>query len=92
MDLNFEWDDEKATSNLNKHGVSFALATRVFRDPARIERHDNRENHGEDRFLTVGLVGDMELVVIYTLRDETVRLISARQAERHEQHDYWKNR
>jgi uncharacterized DUF497 family protein len=72
--------------------VPFALASRVFYDPARIDRYDGREDYGEDRFLTIGLVGTVIVVVTYTMRGETVRLISARKAERHEQPDYWKNR
>ncbi len=92
MTLSFEWDDEKATSNLTKHGVPFTLAARVFYDHERLDRYDGREDYGEDRFLTIGLVGDVELVVTYTVRGDAIRLISARKAERHEQRDYWKNR
>jgi uncharacterized DUF497 family protein len=91
MTLSFEWDDEKAAANLIKHHVPFALDSRVY-DPARIDRYDGREDYGEDRFLTIGLVGTVIVVVTYTMRGETVRLISARKAERHEQPDYWKNR
>ena len=92
MGLSFEWDEEKAAANLTKHGVSFELAARAFYDPARLDRIDAREDYGEDRFLTIGLVGDVELAVVYTLRGDAIRLISARQAERHEQREYWKNR
>jgi hypothetical protein len=92
MTLRVEWDEDKATSNLKKHGVAFQLATRVFHDPARLERFDDREDYGEDRFLTIGLVGDVELAISYTIRHNTIRIISARQAERHEQRNYWKNR
>jgi uncharacterized DUF497 family protein len=92
MTLSFEWDDEKAASNLTKHGVSFTLAARTFYDPTRIDHYDDREDYGEDRFLTIGLVGGMELTVVYTMRGDTIRLISARQAQPHEQRDYWKNR
>ena len=92
MTLSFEWDDEKAAANLINHRVAFEDAARVFYDPARLDRYDGREDYGEDRFLTIGLFGTVVLVVTYTMRDETVRLISARKAERHEQPDYWKNR
>ena len=92
MDVEFEWDDNKAASNLKKHGVSFPLATRVFSDPYRIERRDDR-GYEEDRFITVGLVGNMELTVLYTPRgNDTLRIISARKADRNEQNSYWKNR
>ena len=92
MSLRFEWNDDKAVSNLTKHGVSFELAARVFLDLGRIDRYDGRDDYGEDRFLTVGLVGDVELTVAYTMRDDTIRIISARRSERHEQNEYWKNR
>lgn len=92
MMVEFEWDDDKAASNLKKHGVSFPVAARVFADPNRIERRDDRHDYGEDRFVTVGLVGDVELAVLYTPRGEATRIISARKAEPHEQNDYWKDR
>ncbi|EQD48216.1 protein containing DUF497, partial [mine drainage metagenome] len=58
MTTSFEWDNGKATINLTKHGVSFMLAARTFYDPTRLDRYDGREDYGEDRFLTIGLVGD----------------------------------
>lgn len=92
MSLKFECDPDKARNNLDKHGVPFEYAILVFSDAERIERHDGRADYGEDRYLTIGLVSDRELVVIYTMRTETIRLISARKADRHEQIEYWKNR
>jgi uncharacterized DUF497 family protein len=92
MSISFECDPHKARANLEKHGVPFEYAVHVFSDPERLERHDGRTDYGEDRYLTIGLVEDRELVVVYTMRNETVRLISARKADRHEQLDYWKGR
>lgn len=86
--MNFDWDDNKAVRNLRKHGISFSLAARVCMDENRIERFDARD-HGEDRWITVGLVGEQEIVVVYTQQGETIRLVSARKAERHEREDYW---
>jgi hypothetical protein len=91
MSLNFEWDPDKARANLDKHGVPFDEALAVFLDANRLESYDGREDYGEDRFITIGLVEDFELAVAYTLRGDTIRIISARKATRHEQHDYWKN-
>lgn len=91
MSLNFEWDPDKARTNLDKHGVPFDEALAVFLDANRLESYDGREDYGEDRFITIGLVEDFELAVAYTLRGDTIRIISARKATRHEQHDYWKN-
>jgi uncharacterized DUF497 family protein len=77
----FEWDDGKALENYAKHGVSFQAATRIFNDPFAIERVDDREDYGEERFAITGIVDNRVLVVIYTLRNGKIRLISARGAE-----------
>ncbi len=64
--MKFDWDEAKAKSNLEKHGVSFGLAERVFDDIWRIERADEDEEwHGEERWVTTGLVGGTELVVVH---------------------------
>ena len=89
--MKFEWDPDKAQSNLRKHQVSFEDAARVFLDPNRIEAFDGREVYGEDRWKTVGLVEPALLVVVYTIRgenDEITRLISARKADSYEQAQY----
>ena len=90
--MRFEWDEEKAASNLRKHRVAFDVAVRVFRDIRRIEEPDLRDQGGEERWKTVGLVSGQELVVIYTERADRVRLISARRAETNERKGYWQNR
>jgi hypothetical protein len=51
MDVSFEWDEAKAAENYAKHGVSFETATKVFGDPFGVERLDDRENYGEERFI-----------------------------------------
>jgi len=62
--VEFEWDQEKAEANLRKHGVAFEDAARVFLDPNRIETFDGREDYGEDRWRTVGLVDPALLAVV----------------------------
>lgn len=89
--MEFEWDAEKAISNLNKHKVSFETAAHVFLDPNRIEAFDGRAAHGEDRWVTIGLVEPALLVVVYTIRGpdgEIIRLISARKADKDERAQY----
>jgi uncharacterized DUF497 family protein len=88
--MEFEWDEEKATLNERKHGVPFPFATRVFLDENRLEGIDTRRQYGEPRWITIGLIESVEIAVAYTVRGETIRLISARKAERHEREDYWK--
>jgi hypothetical protein len=85
----FEWDEAKAGENYAKHGVSFETATQAFQDPFAIERLDEREDYGEDRFILTGTAEGAILTVIYTQRDGRIRIISARRAARHEQDDYY---
>lgn len=84
----FDWDEAKNTANIIKHGVDFDIATGVFSDPFAIEVLDDREDYGEDRYVTIGIVDDRLLTVVYTMRGETYRIISARGATRHEQRQY----
>jgi len=85
----FEWDLEKAHANLRKHNVPFLKATEVFSDPMRLERPDEFEEYEEERWITLGLAEQTVLVVIFTLRDRHIRLISARRATYDEQRAYW---
>jgi uncharacterized protein len=78
------WVDE-----LHKHGVVFEDAERVFYNVGRIETYDGRENYGEDRWATIGLVYAAVLYVVYMVRNEdTICLISARKANAGEQKQY----
>lgn len=77
----FIWDDAKAKTNFLKHGVRFEDAINIFKDAFAIEFEDNREDYGEDRFVIIGLAHAQLLSVVYTLRYEKIRLISARIAE-----------
>jgi hypothetical protein len=84
----FEWDDAKAAINLTKHGVSFEQARDAFDDPFAIDFIDDREDYGEQRLILFGMVEGRLLVVAHTLRDDKVRIISAREAEPHERRKY----
>lgn len=94
MKYNFEWDPEKAASNLKKHGVSFEAAAAVFKDPMALSLYEGEDSAlGEDRWVTLGLVnGHHYLVVVHTHRasnqDISIRVISARRATRHEIKQY----
>lgn len=91
MKLEFEWDNAKAKANYRRHGVSFDLAKTVFQDPFAIERIDDREDHDEERFVTIGVAeGKVLLFVAYTEREESIRIISARRATQYEQDDYFR--
>lgn len=96
MKIRFEWDPDKAASNLRKHRVSFETAARVFADPFAVVEQDRIEN-GEQRWQTLGVVeGYLLLLVAHTVRDdedgtECVRIISARRAEPKERKRYEQN-
>lgn len=90
MNLKFEWDKAKAESNERAHGVSFDLAKTVFKDPFAIERLDDREDYGEERFVVIGRAeGNILLFVACTEREERIRIISARRVTQYEQDDYF---
>ena len=89
----FEWDDDKNKINLAKHGIDFATAARVFADEHRIELFDKEHSDHEERYITIGIVERIAYIVtvVFTEREEAIRLISARKAteqERRLYHDY----
>ena len=88
----FEWDPGKAEANLRKHGVSFTAATRVFEDILRVEWEDVREEYGEERYISVGMVNAELLSVAYMVRDDVIRIISARRTSKEEKAHYHGNR
>jgi len=93
MKLEFEWHKAKAKDNFRRHGVSFDLAKTVFQDPFAIDRIDDRlddrEEHSEDRFVTIGMAEGKVLLFVATEREERIRIISARRATQYEQDDYF---
>jgi uncharacterized DUF497 family protein len=89
MALNFEWDENKARSNLKKHGISFVEATTVFDDPYYLTWDDPLHSVEELRFLGIGYsIKQRLLVVVYTERNYNIRIISARLATKHERSLY----
>jgi uncharacterized DUF497 family protein len=93
MHYHFEWDPFKARANASKHGVTFDEAKSVFIDRWAIEAYDWEHSLHEERLLIIGMSDHNRLLTVaFTLRDfETVRIISARRAERNETHDYEEN-
>ncbi len=83
----YQWNRDKAAANLRKHGIDFADAVSVFSDDLAVTIPDERFD--EERFVTIGLDAfGRVLVVVYTLRDEEIRVISARKATRQERRQY----
>lgn len=86
--LEFQWDPAKAVRNLQKHGVPFEYAARVFLDERRQDGVDTRHRYGEERRITVGSLEGRVYVVAYTRRRAAIRLISARKANARETQKY----
>ena len=87
--MQFEWDAEKAASNLKKHGVSFQEAATAFGDPFSATIADPDHSEDEDRYVLLGQTYQGRLVVVvHTDREETVRIISARLASGRERKSY----
>jgi len=92
METDFTWDVTKAAANLKKHGISFDTAILAFSDPC-VLTHQDRIEHGELRWQTVGRVGEtLLLLVAHTIQEdeegEIIRIISAREANKQEKKRY----
>ena len=85
--MQFEWDDAKNRANVEKHGISFETASRIFEGPM-FTRPDRRRDYGEERDISIGQVEAAAIVVAHTGRGGRVRLISARPASRREKQEY----
>jgi len=89
IDLDFEWDEDKAAANLKKHKVSFEEAKKVFADPFAITIDDPKHSVDERRFVDAGASADGKILVVsYTERERKIRLISCRKATRAERKIY----
>jgi uncharacterized protein len=78
--MEFEWDQEKAVANFKKHGVSFEEAALAFFDENAVELFDEMNSEDEIRYQLVGISNTRLIFVAYTVRDEIIRIISARKA------------
>ena len=87
--MKFEWDPEKARSNLRKHGVPFEEAATALKDPMAATGCDPDHSVGEERFVTFGVSERGRLLVVaHTEEDDTLRIISARVASKGERKIY----
>lgn len=89
-ELEFEWDEAKARTNLKKHKVSFLTGAAIFSNQ-RLERIDDREDDGEQRWVALGRVDGEVYRVVFTRRGENlIRLISAQKASKDEREIYYR--
>lgn len=87
--IDFEWDSAKDSANQRKHGVGFAEALTVFGDPLSITIPDPNYASDEERLVIIGMSREQSLlVVVHTIREERIRLISARSATKYEKRNY----
>ncbi|MFK0734868.1 MAG: BrnT family toxin [Gloeotrichia echinulata GP01] len=90
----FEWDENKNTTNIGKHGIDFREASKIFYDNCRLTFPDTRQDYGELREISIGEINlsldnsIIILVVVHTDRDGSIRIISARKANKKERTIY----
>jgi len=90
--VKFIWDESKNHANIKKHGVDFNDAVRAWYDPDRVDFFDEEHSLDEVRWIFLGSVAGVVLFVVETEPSEdTVRIISARRALKHEQEVYYAN-
>ncbi len=90
--LSFEWNNQKALSNEQKHGISFDEASTVFGDPLSLTLHDPLHSENEERFVVIGTSHkNRVLIVVHTERGDDIRIISARKATKNERLQYESN-
>lgn len=87
--MKYEWDENKAVKNLAKHGVSFTEAKTIFDDPKYVDFYDLDHSEDEERYLIVGESNRGRLLIVfYTERKESIRIISAREVIKSEREAY----
>jgi len=88
--MRYTWHELKRLNNLNRHGLDFAEAEKVFAGPT-FTFEDDRMDYGEQRRVTLGLLGDRVVVVVHTETDQEIRIISMRKAVKNEQILFFRN-
>ena len=88
----YDWDAKKAKATLEKHGMPFKMAAKVFLDPDSVIVVDDRFDYGEVRYVIYGRIENRLYSVVYTQNEatQTLRIISARKANQREmkRHDH----
>jgi len=87
MPRTYEWDEAKNRENIAKHGIDFADAHRIFEQPV-LARGDDREDYREDRWILLGNLDGIIVVLVFTEREDRIRVISLRKADRREREAY----
>ena len=91
--MNYEWDSDKNLENIMKHKVSFEQAIIALEDPCRLFFYDEAHSQNEDRYIVFGdAEGRILFITIVWVDEDTIRIISARRANRNEMEAYDENR
>ncbi len=86
--MEFEWDDDKNKSNIEKHGIDFNDAKDIFNDQFRKTSPDLKKDYGEIRFISIGKALKALITIVYTFRGAAIRIILARLANLKERSKY----
>ena len=84
--MDFEWDENKQQSNIEKYGIDFVDAVKIWLGPTRVIQSSSTS--GEIRWLAIGLYNNVEIAVVFTMRGDVRRIISARRASRNERKEF----
>jgi hypothetical protein len=85
--MKIEWNEDKNKTNIHKHGIDFHDAWRIFNDYM-LKKIDDRYDYGEQRRISLGQLYDAVVVMVYTIRNNSIRIISIRRANRNERKIY----
>jgi uncharacterized protein len=85
--MKFEWDKNKNETNIERHEIDFNDAHLIFEHPMLIKT-DTRKDYGEKRLIGLGLLFEVEIVIVFTKRGANIRVISIRRANRNERKIY----
>ncbi|MBU6318451.1 MAG: BrnT family toxin [Alphaproteobacteria bacterium] len=83
----FEWEEARRAANLSTQGVDFVRVARMFDNPV-LEREDDRQFHGEKRYIAIGFADGMYLVAVWAPRGVRRRLLAAWRADRDDEEHY----
>ncbi len=90
-DIKFEWDNNKAQTNIEKHGITFQEASTVFLDENAVLFDDPEHSMVEERFMLLGMSSQAKMLIVchcYRSADDIIRIISARKATKMETQQY----
>ena len=90
--MQFEWDEAKRQANIIKHKIDFVDAVTIY-DPGKFTyTYKSNGDYGEERYVSIGILDDKEIAVVYTTRNDKRRIISVRRARINERKLYYDER